>query len=177
MASNGVSQIRHFSMHHITYISNVSLICICLKHIDNATKSSTSQVTQSENYWSVCLYVSDDPATLSEDIPEVSASSREVTWMDQSQSNCSDLSFGKVNFIFTCFWLWSFWTPDLFSISINVSDFLQTLVLNVLRVRSDHLLHQRRLTEVIMWLRTKVTATVVKILPRIFALTRKYHPA
>lgn len=62
--------------------------------------------------------VSDDP--LPEDIPEVRASTREDAQMDQSHSDCSDLTLGKVCFIFHC--KYSPPSPRFLSISITCVD-------------------------------------------------------
>lgn len=64
------------------------------------------------------VHVSDDP--LPEDIPETCASTREDAQMDQSHSDCSDLTLGKVCFIFHC--KYSPMSPRLLSISITCGD-------------------------------------------------------
>lgn len=64
------------------------------------------------------VHVSDDP--LPEDNPETCASAREDAQMDQSHSDCSDLTLGKVCFIFRC--KYSPPSPRLLSISITSAD-------------------------------------------------------
>lgn len=64
------------------------------------------------------MHVSDEP--LPEDIPETCASTREDAQMDQSHSDCSDLTLGKVCFIFRC--KYSPPSPRLLSISITCGD-------------------------------------------------------
>lgn len=131
------------------------------------------------------VHVSDDP--LPEDIPEARASTREDAQMDQSQSDCSDLTLGKVCFIFHC--KYSPPSPRLLSITCgNINNFLGNLrvrfrlmtsftvmsLLNVLSLSSGDPWHESHLTEIIMWNRTKCLNCCHKYLPPV-SLTHRYR--